>query len=259
MIMDLVNLVVFWQNPLHPPPSITGDLSSWKIITGMMVDYVKNSDYSLGSMPKYTKHTATWCRPMWQAPLQSFLQATQKGNNTLWVLAPSDASISKTVHLFLFCSKYLTGCTGWYSTTHVVSTCGTATAVPSVMSPMMMIMTTLTTSNTTKRPPPSTMLRQEPQEWPQLTYANCGGTQECIPTTPRKMKKTDEAQQVRKKKASHLAKMKTTIIMNPKNRMTPKWPQKQNQIRGWTARRRTRGWEPRRVRERECRSASPKQ
>ena len=64
MILELVALMVFWINALPPSPSIAGDLSPQHIVTGITVDYVKNSDFRSGSMPNYTKHTTIQCRPM---------------------------------------------------------------------------------------------------------------------------------------------------------------------------------------------------
>ena len=42
MIVELIDLVVFWVNSPTPSPYITGDLSTWYIITGMMVYCVKH-------------------------------------------------------------------------------------------------------------------------------------------------------------------------------------------------------------------------
>ena len=79
----------------------------------------------------------------------------------------------------------------------------------------------------------STMLLQQPQEWPQLTSATYDRTQEYTMMTPQTMKKVNKAQKIRMKKASHIEKR------NQESKWPSRWLCKLKQATWWT-----RGREP---------------
>ena len=54
MIVELVNLVIFWLNALPPSPSVGGNLIPHQNITNLAINYTKHCHLQFGEFNNYS-------------------------------------------------------------------------------------------------------------------------------------------------------------------------------------------------------------